>query len=173
MPPHTKRVPSWGIETHLNPWGQTLSLQGIEGIVCHEKWVKSRTCHWIFPVHLWKAKTKSQGSLNPNSFLRLKNLSLLPRSKCHRLQTALQAAWLWTGIRRRQFRATSSGRPGIKGSPLSDHSNSEEGLNREDSMTTNLNLGDKVIWESPSLCTGACLDDNRTRCISNDPYTRE
>ncbi|KAJ0921808.1 hypothetical protein HanPSC8_Chr05g0195981 [Helianthus annuus] len=35
--PHTKSDPSNGNETHLNPCGQTLSMQGIRGIACHEK----------------------------------------------------------------------------------------------------------------------------------------
>lgn len=153
------------METHLNPWGQTLSLQGIAGMVCQEKWLRSRTCHWIFPVHLWNAKTKSQGSWKPSSFLRVKNRSLLPRSRCQRLQTALQAAWLWTGRRRRQLRAISSGRPGMRGSPLRDNSNSNEGFNKFDWITANLNFGDNVIWESPSLCTGACCDEILTLCI--------
>jgi hypothetical protein len=61
--------------------------------------------------------------------------------------------------------AISSGSPGIRGSHCRDDSNSGEGFNKEDWITPTLNLGDNVIWESPSLCTGACWDDNRTLCI--------
>lgn len=53
----------------------------------------------------------------------------------------------------------------MNGSALRDASNSGEGFNKEDCITANLNFGDNVIWESPSLCTGACCDDNRTLCI--------
>ena len=113
---------------------------------------------------------KSHGPRNPKAFLRVKKCSLLANRRCHRLQTDRQEGWASTGILKRQFRATSSGRPGIRGPNSSGGPGSDEGenkLNGEDDgfVDATLNLGESVIWGCPSLYTGDWWDETLTLCI--------
>ncbi|KAK8604706.1 hypothetical protein V6N13_099639 [Hibiscus sabdariffa] len=96
IPPQQNIAPSLGIETHQQPWGQTLSLQ----------WNRRDCMINNLPLYL-----------KLSCFLQVENRSSLPNRRCHRLHTTLKAAWLSTGSQTRQLRTASSGGPGITASP--------------------------------------------------------
>lgn len=114
---------------------------------------------------------KSHGSRKPKAFLRVKKCSLCVNRMCHRLHTDRHDECKPIGILKRQLRATSSGRPGIRGPNSSDGLDSGEGKskwNEDDDVgfvDANLNLGDSVIWACPSLWTGDWSEETLTLCI--------
>lgn len=83
----------------------------------------------------------------------MKKWDLLEKRLSHCRQTRRHERWDFTGNRRRQLRATSSGNPGISwtggsgdvlGSAVAD-------IVGDNATVPNRNLGVSFIWESPSL----------------------
>jgi hypothetical protein len=83
----------------------------------------------------------------------VKKWDLLENRLCHCRLTRRHERWDFTGTRRRQKRATSSGNPGISCIGGTNGMLGSEVRDRvgEEAAVANRNLGVSFIWMSPSL----------------------